>query len=86
MTVGRRGLTLWSATHQNQREDPKIGELECGLHIFAERRAHPLLGATANYEYRVKVGITESHEKSAAPSGWMMWLVRSLKSSALQTV
>ncbi len=50
-------------------------ELRHGFCFSVERRAHPLLGATANDEYRVKVGITESHEKSAAPSGWMMWLV-----------
>jgi hypothetical protein len=46
------------------------------IFIFAERKAHPPLGARAEVYQGVEVVITRNHRNRTAPSGWMVRLVR----------
>ena len=45
------------------------------LFSFAQRKAHPPLGARAEVSHGVKVVITGKHVNRTAPSGWMVRLV-----------
>jgi hypothetical protein len=47
-----------------------------GILLFAERKAHPPLGAWAEGSHGVRVVVTGKLGNRTAPSGWMVRLVR----------
>ena len=52
------------------------------FNVFAERRAHPPLGAGSEVSQGVEVVVTGEHVNRTAPSGWMVRLVELSRSAA----
>jgi hypothetical protein len=49
--------------------------------LFSERKAHPPLGARANDNYRVMLGMRGNHDNRTIPSDCVVQIVRCLLSS-----